>query len=512
MNGHMRRWAHLGVVLGFAVGMSGCSKLLEVELPAQLGDDALDDPSGAEAVVGTYIEHFEEALDLMVWQFHGHEDGGEIYLASPGTNAGDMTYSTDATGGPRSTVQLGTSTGYEGWFLELSTSMRFARFLHDKLDKTWTVAQVPNRTKYLAFSSLYEGAALARLGESMCETAINNGPLLAPADVLGQAETVLTRALTELAAVTGGDAALPYGIATSAKTMAYGLRAQERWMKGDLAGAAQDAALVPNNFVAYVTRDDNAARNNKAYFAGTQNRYAELYDVNDWWVKTVSNKNNPVTGQPWPAVIPFTGWTYLGILPNGRAVYDDGLPVRRTGAKVIAGALIDATAVADTRVPFFLGQVGGSGGSAARPIHRKYADGGTDIPLVNWKEMILIRAEAAGGQQAITFVNQLRTVDGLPQVTYANPADAKQIKYMLIEERRRALFLEGRYYPAKIKNVDILWFPRAQGQTPGAGRALSGGVRFTMPNNEYLYNPTTNGDLNLRGTKCAQNERPVLTI
>ena len=76
-----------------------------------------------------------------------------------------------------------------------------------------------------------------------------------------------------------------------------------------------------------------------------------------------------------------------------------------------------------------------------------------------------------------------------------------------IEERRRALFLEGRFHPAKIKNLDILWFPRAQGQTPGAGRALLGGVRFTMPNDEYLYNPNTNGDLNLRGTKCAQHER-----
>jgi hypothetical protein len=518
MNRQFKRWAHLAVALGFSFGAAACDELLEVDLPAQLGDDALEDPAGAESVVITLIEHFEQAVDLMVWQFHGHEDGGEIYLASPGTNAGDMTYGTDASGGPRSSVQLGTTSGYEGWFQELTTSIRFSRFLHQKLADEWTVAQVPLRARYLAFSSLYEGAALTRLGESMCEVALESGPLQAPNDVLALAETTLGRALTELAALPGGDVALPYGISTSAKAMAYGLRAQARWMKGDLTGAASDAAQVPNGFTAYVTRDANAARNNKAYFAGTENRYAELYDVVNWW--RPANRTNPATGQQWPAVIPFTGYVFLGILPDGRAVRDDGLPIRRTGANpggtgglpVMPG--IEPTAVADTRVPFFLGQVAGAGGAAARAIHQKYANAGADIPLVNWKEMILIRAEQVGGQGAIDLVNQIRTADGLPRVTYITGATAtpEQIRYMIIEERRRSLFLEGRFLMTKIKNTDLLWFPRAQGQTPGAGRALGGGVRFHMPNSEYLYNPNTNGDLNLRGTKCAVNERPVITV
>src|SRR6185503_18219184 len=142
MNRQMKRWAYLAVVLGLSFGIGACDSLLEVELPAQLGDDALEDPAGAETVIGTMIEHYEQAVDLMIWQFHGHEDGGEIYLASPGTNAGDVTYGTDAVGGPRSSVQLGTSTGYEGWFQEMATSIRFSKFLHTKLDKEWTVAQV----------------------------------------------------------------------------------------------------------------------------------------------------------------------------------------------------------------------------------------------------------------------------------------------------------------------------------------------------------------------------------
>jgi hypothetical protein len=499
------------VALGFSFGAAACDELLEVELPAQLGDEALEDPAGAESVVITFIEHFEQAVDLMIWQFHGHEDGGEIYLASPGTNAGDMTYGTSADGGARSSVQLGTATGYEGWFQELTTSVRFAKFLHDKLDKEWTVQQVPNRARYMAFASIYEGAALTRLGESMCEAAINGGQLMAPNEVLDQAIGVLNRAITQITALPGGDVALPYGISTSAKNMAYGLRAQAKWMKGDLTGAATDAAVVPNGFTAWVTRDANAARNNKAHFAGTLNRYAELYDVVNWWLPPT--RTNPVTGQPWPQIIPYTGYLFLGILPDGRAVRDDGLPIRQPGAKAgIPG--IEPTAVKDTRVPFFLGQVAGAGGAAARGIHQRYAAADSDIPTVNWKEMILIRAEQVGGQGAIDLVNTLRTADNLPRVTYLTGATATpaQIRQLIIEERRRALFLEGRFLMTKIKNVDILWFPRAQGQTPGAGRALGGGVRFTMPDSEYLYNPNANGDLNLRGTKCAQHERPIITV
>src|SRR5688572_5522881 len=58
MTTHMKRCAHLAVVLRCSFGAAACDSLLEVELPAQLGDDALDDPAGAESMVITMIEHF----------------------------------------------------------------------------------------------------------------------------------------------------------------------------------------------------------------------------------------------------------------------------------------------------------------------------------------------------------------------------------------------------------------------------------------------------------------------
>jgi hypothetical protein len=147
--------------------------------------------------------------------------------------------------------------------------------------------------------------------------------------------------------------------------------------------------------------------------------------------------------------------------------------------------------------------------SALTYVVNKYASEADDEPLVNWKEMVLIRAEAAGGQGAIDLVNTLRAADNLPPVTYLVGATATplQIRQMIIEERRRALYLEGRFLFTKFKNLDLTWFPRSVGQSRDAGHPLTGGVRWLMPDNEYQLN--TNLGMDKRATGCAANERPV---
>jgi hypothetical protein len=122
--------------------------------------------------------------------------------------------------------------------------------------------------------------------------------------------------------------------------------------------------------------------------------------------------------------------------------------------------------------------------------------------------MRLIRAEIEGGQAAIDRVNELRALDGLPKVTYANPGNAEQIRYMIIEERRRALYLEGRYFFTMLKNPDVAWFPRAAGAAPGYGQQLNGGVRFVMPDDEFITNK--NLTINDRGASCTPAQRPII--
>ncbi|MDE2754326.1 MAG: hypothetical protein OXI83_17270, partial [Gemmatimonadota bacterium] len=73
---------------------------------------------------------------------------------------------------------------------------------------------------------------------------------------------------------------------------------------------------------------------------------------------------------------------------------------------------------------------------------------------------------------------------------------------------RRSRFAEGgRYWATKILNTDILWFPRTEGVTPSQGYDLNGGVRLTLPGDEYTLNP--NIGLNDRATGCDPDQAPT---
>ncbi len=474
------RRASAAVTIGLSLGvLTGCDNLLEVDLPARLTDAALEDPEGAETLLNSAITHFEDSYNTQTWHLFGHTEGGEILTPAGG----------------------GTLTWYHAYTprdFELTTVSRsFAFNIHDKLENEWTVEQVPDRAQFMAMSSIYAGAVVGWMGSLLCEITFDAGELLTPDETLAEANRWLDQALTEIAAA-GGDFAMPYGIASSARTMAYGLKAQALWMKGDEQGALSAAAQVPKGFYAYVTREGGPTRRNRAYNDGSKARQLELFGVVDFW----TGNPNPVTGQPWPDVIPFTGYRNLGILPDGRAVREDGLPIRTEGPYRTP---IEDTAVRDMRVEHGVGPVVGLPGDTYFPL--RYTSESDDIPFVNWREMWLIRAELEGGQNAIDLVNEIREEDDLPLVTYADPSNQEQIRYMIIEERRRVFYLEARFFFTKIKNTDLLWFPRNSGRTRRGGQTYGGAVRFLMPDNEYELNP--NLTLNDRATGCAPAEKPV---
>ena len=78
---------------------------------------------------------------------------------------------------------------------------------------------------------------------------------------------------------------------------------------------------------------------------------------------------------------------------------------------------------------------------------------------------------------------------------------------MIVEERRRALYAEARFFHTMIENPDLLWFPRNIGGSRGFGHVYDGGVRFLMPDGEYINNE--NLTPNDRATGCNPNEAPV---
>ena len=481
-------WGRALALLLVVGTLSACSDLLEVDLPAELTDQALEDPAGAETQMVTAVTHFEDGYDNHVDLLFARESAGEVFMCGPC--------------GPYNIPNA------HGEFDAFAKSRRFASFLHEKLADEWTVTQVPRRAQFMAIASIYEGASVGWMGQVLCEAAIDGGELIRAEAALTMAEGLLTRALGEIQATSGGDFAMPSRIASSALAMTHGLRAQVRFAAGNIGGAASDAQMVTqvggDEFMAYVTREPN--RRNEIGSVRNQGGFLDLYDPIDWWAGDI----NPATGQPWPDILPFTGYTFLGIEPNGRAVHDNGIPVRYQGTADLIHIGNDhgvvAGAVPDTRVTTREVEIQGKGGRGF--VITRYPDVDSDIPLVNWKEMVLIRAESAGGQGAIDLVNQLRVYDNLPQVTYADPNNAEQIRFMILEERRRALVAEGRYYQSKLRNLDVSWFPRAVGGTRGFGHAYGGGVRFLMPDGEYINNE--NMTLDDRATGCNPLEAPVI--
>lgn len=494
----LQRWTRRSLAMALGTSMlafGACDSLLDVDLPSQLTRDALEDPAGANDQRNSLIAHFECGYSSYAYWVAGYEDvvdpQGAVYYASgahvydPYPNFGACDQNAQAS----------------NFYTQFTVSRAMASDLYDRLngENAWTRQQVPNKEQLSATAALYAAANMDFFGELFCEMTVNSGELMTPDQTLDEANRWVDRALTHISS--NGDFELPHNItprAGGAEALAYALRARILWAKGDLAGAAAAAERVPQGFVAHVTRGGGLTRRNKVFQQGFQTRYASIAGVNDWW----SGDPNPVTGQPWPEVIPFTGYLHLGILPNGRAVRDNGLPVRLQGPHRSAE---ESAAVADSRVPHVFSPALQGGGTGFVPT--KYAAETDPIPFVNWEEIWLIRAEAAGGQTAINLVNDIRRARNLPLVTYLDPSDAAGIRRMIIEEKRRSLWLEGRYLATKIQNVDLLWFPRAQGQTPSQGADYMGGVRMIMPQQEYELNP--NLTLADRATGCAAGERPV---
>src|SRR5687767_15283027 len=123
MKKHIQRYwqrsrsACVAVTLGLALGvLSGCDSLLDVDLPAQLTDDALTDPAGAGVQINSIIAHFEDAYDFHAYRTLGREEGGEVYLCGPMCNVSNYV------------------TAYEH-FTPFSRSLDFNRNLREKLTK-----------------------------------------------------------------------------------------------------------------------------------------------------------------------------------------------------------------------------------------------------------------------------------------------------------------------------------------------------------------------------------------
>jgi len=255
-----------------------------------------------------------------------------------------------------------------------------------------------NRDLLLARAYAYTGYAYQLLGETMCELAINNGPLVTRQQSMQLAVDRFTTAIDHATLVTAPAADVVR--ADSIRYMALVGRARAHLNMGNSAGVLADASLVPIGFIRYAEMDGALAR-----------RYNRVYTDN-------------YQGQ--------AGGSATTVHPSYANLTVGGVPDPRV-----------------TLTDFGLGT--GFDRRSHMWRQEKYNDRGTDIPFASGREAQLMIAEVSQGQTAVNIINTLRsTVAALPWVADSHPGlpafastDPLEIQQTVWEERRRELFLHG---------------------------------------------------------------------
>ncbi len=253
----------LALVAAAAGPLTGCSSLLDVELPTRVPAQTLDNPQLAATLVAGAVGDFECALTNYITA-----TGllGDELIESTGWIA-VFTWDQRRIFSNNGNLASGTCVdlGY-GIFTPLQT----ARYQAEDAIRRITAfpdADVPNKPVLLATAAAYAGYAYTLLGEGFCEMTVDVGPLMPPADVLRKAEAQFTTAISLATTANNADIL----------NMARVGRARVRLDLGKNAEAATDARAVPAGYAKNASRSTaNERRWNRTYAEGQRNFYISV--------------------------------------------------------------------------------------------------------------------------------------------------------------------------------------------------------------------------------------------
>jgi hypothetical protein len=391
-----RTWGLLVVAALLVLPGSGCSDVLDVELPGRIPSELLNDPTTAPTLAASVAADFECAFSNYVATT---STLGDQFLGASGNlnakNWGTRKIYEDDTANEQTSC-----TGFLGAYTPLQT----ARFQADDVLKRlqeWTDEQAKTQLAPLrARVAAYGAYAYTLLGEGFCAMRLDNEKSIkTPAEVLGIARSKFDAALTLVNAMPAG------APKTELLNLVYVGRARTRLDLKDAAGAAADAALVTAGFQFFVTRSvDAQTRWNDAFASMTEQGHSSVDPL---------YRNLTVGGKPDPRVQVAFG-PDVGLPPNSF----DGVTL--------------------------LYVVTNKNFSRADPMR-----------LASYIEAQLIRAEALGGATAVGIINARRDALQLPQ--YTGPTDAASIRALVLDERNREFFMEGGQRYNDLLRFSIPW-------------------------------------------------------
>jgi hypothetical protein len=245
----------LALLLALATACDSVDRLLTIETPSRLAEDALLVPENAPLIVASAAGDFQCAYGS--------------YVVASGLAAGEL-----ADGGQTATRwsydrrDVRASDSHYSTFgcttIGVYTPLSTARYTNDQALtrlEGWTDQQVPNRESLIASASTFAGYSLLLIGEGFCSAAIGSSVELTSVQLFDSAEVRFTRAIAA-AQATGQ---------TSLLNLARVGRARARLNQGDKAGAVLDAAAVPGDFVyALVSSTIDARYQNQVFAQNTR--------------------------------------------------------------------------------------------------------------------------------------------------------------------------------------------------------------------------------------------------
>ncbi len=377
---------------------SGCSDVLDVELPGRIPSEDLGDPTTAPTLAASVVADFECAFSNYV---AATSTLGDDFLGASG-NLNAKNWGTRKIPEEDTTNEQNTCDDQQGY--GAYTPLQTARFQSDDVLKrlqAWTDEEAKTSLPPLrARVAIYGAYAYTLLGEGFCAMRLDNEKSIkTPAEVLAIAKGKFDAALPLVNAMAAGAAK------TELLNLLYVGRARTLLDLKDGAGAAADAARVAPAFEFFVTRSvDAQTRLNDAFFLMTEQGHTSV---------DPAYRNLTVGGVPDPRVQVAFG-PDVGLAPTAF----DGV----TDLYVV------------TNKNF----------SRADPMR-----------MASYIEAQLIRAEALGGNTAVGIINARRVQLQLPQ--YTGPTDAASIRSLVLDERNREFFMEGGQRYNDLLRFSIPW-------------------------------------------------------